>query len=1016
MKKAIELHWPVRSSMVKLIGFFPSQADKQSNTSMWSSHCRSMFKSAVILSQQYHITFQGQYLDYEEIITEDDAIVALDHACQKVSTSNIVGFVGPAYSNEVRILASFAFRLGILSISYSATSPGLSTIDNGAFYRINPSDENIVIGIAVLFQQYTWKSCIIIYQNDDYGYSGMKSLSHKFSEWNIKISEKIKFDIHQQNFEIDFKNTLLNDFSRIVIVWATATSTKTILNMAIKENLIGPSFIWLLSTTIALDDFDLRQKQELIGILTVEPVKADSVEVPRNITLLKEAYEIWKHYESETFPGETNVNSYALFAFDATWSLILALQQLCSMPLSCLEFKNVSNCYNHQFLNSKQYYNIMRAMTFLGVSGEVKFSNGTTDRVDNTYYMINNLQPLNEEPNYIGYLPVLKWHAGAPEWTYNNNKSDSILWPGRLRNRPSGYKLIQGQELRMAIIESPPFIILKNATAAYYNMKDNYKNISITEFDGFYKDILLYLQDKMGFSPIIMLAKPTTQYNELVEGVSRNLFDTVMSTIVINAKRKTMVDFGTPIIPHSIRIIIRKPNSVQLDPLFFLKPFSLEVWLFILATIPCTGALIWYFEPKEKRKFVTIIHTINFIIHTILDKDHSFTASTASGRFLTLGLHILQTILFAVYTASLLNYLLIQSFDPIISGIDDIKNSKIPPNRIGIVAGSHVEQQYLTTLSQDGDIDAALWINESIIYNINNIYCDLMTIGDEFGQSYYALPVRQDWLYKSALDSNIVSIIESGELDRISAKWFASHNCSNQQLSEQRKITIQTMKWGGGGCVLMIEDQIAPDQLQIETKFGLHMNLTTIIRYTCSMSDDCAWAFANELFGSKLAELDALSIQETFSNLLYTNVPNPTGVQCIGSTCTMSSYCQAKLEEIRSSEHRLLNIDNNLPCLSTLTEVNMITIAQTYSYPNTIKTNMSLTCNRLECNNISTVMQVYELFNYRYVLPLNDSILNINTSFISTTPKPQPSIAFIAVSSENIIVHIILSLLFCKIM
>ncbi|CAF3886181.1 unnamed protein product, partial [Rotaria sp. Silwood1] len=45
-----------------------------------------------------------------------------------------------------------------------------------------------------------------------------------------------------------------------------------------------------------------------------------------------------------------------------------------------------------------------------------------------------------------------------------------------------------------------------------------------------------------------------------------------------------------------------------------------------------------------------------------------------------------------------------------------------------------------------------------------------MTIGDDFGQNYYALPVRQDWLYKAALDSNIVSIIESGELDRISAK------------------------------------------------------------------------------------------------------------------------------------------------------------------------------------------------------------------------------------------------------
>ncbi|CAF0981541.1 unnamed protein product [Rotaria sordida] len=107
----------------------------------------------------------------------------------------------------------------------------------------------------------------------------------------------------------------------------------------------------------------------------------------------------------------------------------------------------------------------------------------------------------------------------------------------------------------------------------------------------------------------------------------------------------------------------------------------------------------------------------------------------------------------------------------------------------------------------------------------------------------------------------------------------------NAQCSLTLMLDFRSSGRGGGGGVLMIEDQTAPDQLQIETKFGLHMNLTTIIKYTCSMSDDCAWAFANELFGSKLAELDALSIQETFSNLLYTNVPNPTGVQCIGSTC-----------------------------------------------------------------------------------------------------------------------------------
>ncbi|CAF3283998.1 unnamed protein product [Rotaria sp. Silwood2] len=214
----VELSWPVSSSVVKLLGFFPRQADEESKNDMWTIYCRSMFRAAIVLSQQYNITFQGQFLTYEEIITDDDIMVTVDQTCQKVLASNIVGFIGPAYSSEARYLASFAYRLGILSVSYSATSPDLSTIDNGAFYRVVPSDENIALSPTILFKQYKWKSCIIIYENDEYGYNGMKSLSQEFSAMNIKTLEKIKFDIKQQNFEIDFKKTLLDSSSRIIIV------------------------------------------------------------------------------------------------------------------------------------------------------------------------------------------------------------------------------------------------------------------------------------------------------------------------------------------------------------------------------------------------------------------------------------------------------------------------------------------------------------------------------------------------------------------------------------------------------------------------------------------------------------------------------------------------------------------------------------------------------------------------------------------------------------------------------
>ncbi|CAF3309520.1 unnamed protein product [Rotaria sp. Silwood2] len=406
-----------------------------------------MFRAAIILSQQYNITFQGQFLGYEEIITDDDIMGTIDHTCEKVLRSSIVGFVGPADSTEARYLALFAYRLGIISVSYSATSPDLSIIDNEAFYRVVPSDENILLSITTLFQRYKWKSSIIIYQNDDYGYDGMQFLSQKFSQTNIKTSEIIKFNMKEQNFQIDLKKTLLNSSSRIVILWANKKSTITILNTALKENLIGPDFVWILTRTISLDHFNQKQKQQLVGILTIETDKGDFVDQSINTTLLNKAYQTWKYYQSDTFPGDANVSRYALFTFDATWSLILTLQKLCSMQLSCLQFRNVSNCFNRLFFNSKQYYDIMRTISFLGVSGEVKFSNKTTDRVGHSCYVIKNIQPLNTPPNNIDYIPVLKWDVESTKWIFYENKSDQIIWPSLTTNIPSDHKLIRGNEI-----------------------------------------------------------------------------------------------------------------------------------------------------------------------------------------------------------------------------------------------------------------------------------------------------------------------------------------------------------------------------------------------------------------------------------------------------------------------------------------------------------------------------------------------------------------------------------------
>ena len=363
----------------------------------------------------------------------------------------------------------------------------------------------------------------------------------------------------------------------------------------------------------------------------------------------------------------------------------------------------------------------------------------------------------------------------------------------------------------MVIIENPPFTILKNPAATYAGMTGQYKQINITEFDGFYKDIMLSLQDQMGFIPVVILARPTTTFDELVKGVANGLFDTVMTTVTINAQRNSIVDFSKSLLPSSIRVLIRKPTSVRLDLFFFIKPFSWQLWLVALGTIVYTSLLLWYFEGQDG-----IGKSVSHAFHVVFNRERPPTKSKNAVQFLTFGLHVLYIILFAVYTANLLYFIIKENSEPSISGIDDIKNGKVPPARVGILVGTSIENFYLKSISQgaknyypletikqiyisllNGDIDAALWSNQSAEYHVNNIYCNLMTVGVEFSHSSYQLPVHIDWLYKEDLDSSILSLIESNKLDRIAAAWLTKRTCSEENTSDTQKQSIRLESAGG---------------------------------------------------------------------------------------------------------------------------------------------------------------------------------------------------------------------------
>ena len=787
--------WPSQnSSTIRLLGLF-RDAGNISQARDVSVHSGAMFKAAVLLSQRSDITIGGKRIEWQLGQTGGDAIDALGVTCESVSQSNILGIVGPQTSREAILIAKFGQKLGIPVVSYGATDPELSDRNNyPTFYRTVPADNIAALALLQFFMRFNWTSCVIIYQNDVFGYGGAKVISELFARYDLVVLETIVFDIATQSIRGNLGDHLRKIATRIVVVWADSLHTSKILQTALDSDVVGPQFTWILNSLVSLNSFDGIYHQKLIGMFTIEPAVGTNVNAPMNQTLLNAAYQVWQQYEPESFPGSDKVTDYALFAFDATWLLIQSLQQFCSetnnCSSSCFACNESSSCFHRRYLHSELLFDIISRTDFLGVSGLVQFNVNLTDRVIGSYYVAQNVQPSSDG---LSFVPVLDY-INSVGWKAHTGVN-VILWPGNSLNVSTDRAMLKGITLRIGVIDTPPFTIVERV--------NNTSGQNQTKFTGYIIDLIKLLGNQTGFIPNIQLVVVNVSYSELIEAVEKGVYDIIMGDVTITSNRRKLVDFSNSIFDNSLRIIMRATVDVHIDILSFLKPFSRNLWILILAAFVYAGLLLCLIERKhnealKERSIVSqLAMSVWYSFGNIVGFGADFEVNTAAGRLLTAGLYILSLILVASYTANLASDLTLSKSKYLISGIDDIKKDKLPANRIGVLRGTASEDYYVREVSLgkynfhrldsvddlysrllNGDIDVSFLDSGIAEYVTNNVYCNLTLIGESFDSGVFGIVTPKGWLYLQDLDVNILLLTEAGELENLKEKWFSTKDCS----------------------------------------------------------------------------------------------------------------------------------------------------------------------------------------------------------------------------------------------
>ena len=108
-----------------------------------------------------------------------DAAAATAAAERLITSDGVKGIMGADCSGVTgAILANVALANGVVMISPSATSPGLSTAeDNGLFFRTAPSDARQGVVMTEVLMEQGIKEVAVTYTNNDYG----KGLADSFS-------------------------------------------------------------------------------------------------------------------------------------------------------------------------------------------------------------------------------------------------------------------------------------------------------------------------------------------------------------------------------------------------------------------------------------------------------------------------------------------------------------------------------------------------------------------------------------------------------------------------------------------------------------------------------------------------------------------------------------------------------------------------------------------------------------------------------------------------------------------
>ncbi|KAH6795312.1 hypothetical protein C2S51_036298 [Perilla frutescens var. frutescens] len=739
--------------------------------------------------------------------------------------TDILAVIGPQSSVVAHTVLHVGNELKTPFVSFSATDPTLTTLQFPYFIRATQSDSHQMTGVAEIVDHYGWKEVIVIFLDDDYGRNGLSALDDALSARRCRVTYKAGIppgDVSRSDIMDILVKVALAE-SRIIVLHTNPSSGFTVFSVAHYLGMMDEGYAWIATDWLSssLDSASPLRSEGLTETL-------QGVLVLRQYTPDSERKRAFSAQWNKVTGGSLGLSTYGLYAYDTVWLVAHAIDSFFNQG-GIISFSNDSNLHTIQgsklqldkmviFDGGPLLLKNMLESDFVGLTGRIKFTDDKS-LIFPAYEIINvvgtGLHRVGYWSNYSGLSTV------APETLYSRppNRSsstqllNSVLWPGESVKLPRGWVFPNnGKLLRIGVPRRVGFKEFVSQVPGTNNSK------------GFCIDVFTAAVNLLAYAVPYQFVPygnglENPSYNELVRLITTGYFDGVVGDIAITTNRTKTVDFTQPYASSGL-VVVASVTKRNTGAWAFLRPFSRQMWGVSAAFFIFIGIVVWILEHRTNDEFrgppkQQLITILWFSLSTLFFAHRETTVSTLGRAVLIIWLFVVL-IINSSYTASLTSILTVQQLYSPIKGIESLKDGDDP---IGYQVGSYAQhyltegigipmsrlvalgspEEFATALQRgpkkEGGV-AAIVDERPYIELFLASQCKFRIIGQEFTKSGWGFAFPRDSPLAIDLSTAILTLSESGDLQRIHDKWLTTSSCGTDNTElESDQLHLKSF-WG----------------------------------------------------------------------------------------------------------------------------------------------------------------------------------------------------------------------------